>query len=362
MAARTSERRSTPAPRADVERMSRGSSHVVTYQLSDDEIIKYRALPLPPEALAKQRKAAEREERRKAKQERQEKDMPIEKEGPACGLTKQALIEAVAQGESLSSIERAWGMKYNAIHVWVKKWGLKGIKPEQAKAMLKGDVSQSAESQSLTPEQEEAARKLFDAAPTVSEDANSAAAAAQLVEEGAQKDAEIERLNQAMEGAAVIANQAGGRIAELEDQLFAERNEAFALTQQKQARIRELEGQLAAAEADRLTLLETIEHAVVQEEGIVKPSHFVAIGKAMGELVDQKNAAYGDSFAKSGAFLRLLYPNGIQPEQYGDALCLVRIFDKQMRIATYKDAFGESPYRDIIGYGILGAAKEVQAG
>lgn len=43
-----------------------------------------------------------------------------EKNGPACGLTKQALLEAVAKGETLSSIERAWGMRYNTIHVWVK--------------------------------------------------------------------------------------------------------------------------------------------------------------------------------------------------------------------------------------------------
>jgi hypothetical protein len=86
------------------------------------------------------------------------------------------------------------------------------------------------------------------------------------------------------------------------------------------------------------------------------PKRFEEISNKMGQMVAEKNAAYGDSFAKSGEFLRLLYPEGIHPEQYRDALCLIRIFDKQMRIATDKDAFGESPYRDIIGYGILGAA------
>lgn len=79
------------------------------------------------------------------------------------------------------------------------------------------------------------------------------------------------------------------------------------------------------------------------------------LGEAIGAMVDAKNEAYGDSFAKCGDFLKLLYPNGIQPEQYIDALCLVRIFDKQMRIATRKDAFSESPYKDISGYGLLGA-------
>lgn len=81
---------------------------------------------------------------------------------------------------------------------------------------------------------------------------------------------------------------------------------------------------------------------------------FAEIGSDVGALVDQKNAAYGDAFHKGGAFLRLLYPDGIKPEQYDDALCLIRIFDKQMRIATARDALGESPYRDIAGYGLLG--------
>ena len=85
---------------------------------------------------------------------------------------------------------------------------------------------------------------------------------------------------------------------------------------------------------------------------------FKTIAKEIGDLVTVKNEAYGNSFAKCGEFLRLLFPTGIQPEQYDDALAMVRIFDKQMRIATRKDAFGESPYRDIAGYGLLGAAKD----
>jgi hypothetical protein len=83
-----------------------------------------------------------------------------------------------------------------------------------------------------------------------------------------------------------------------------------------------------------------------------------AIAMEMAELLPAKNEAYGSSFEKSGEFLRLLYPDGLKVEQYKDALLLVRIFDKQTRIATKKDAFGESPYRDIAGYGILGAAGE----
>jgi len=87
-------------------------------------------------------------------------------------------------------------------------------------------------------------------------------------------------------------------------------------------------------------------------------TRFEEIAAEVGRLVTEKNAAYGDSFAKCGDFLRLLYPLGIQPEQYEDALAVVRVFDKLMRIATDKDALGESPWRDIAGYGVLGAAAD----
>jgi hypothetical protein len=79
------------------------------------------------------------------------------------------------------------------------------------------------------------------------------------------------------------------------------------------------------------------------------------IGKEVGELCEEKNEAYGDSFAKAGAILEELYPNGVLPEQYTDMLGVIRVLDKLFRIATKKDAFGESPWRDVAGYGILGA-------
>ena len=74
-------------------------------------------------------------------------------------------------------------------------------------------------------------------------------------------------------------------------------------------------------------------------------------------MVDEKNAAYGDSFAKAGDFLRLLWPNGIQPDQYQDLLAIVRVFDKLKRIATANDPTGENPWQDILGYALL-ALKE----
>jgi hypothetical protein len=82
------------------------------------------------------------------------------------------------------------------------------------------------------------------------------------------------------------------------------------------------------------------------------------MGRLLGELTQMKNAAYGDSFVKSGEILAILYPSGILPEQYRDALAIVRVIDKLFRIATRKDAFGESPWKDIAGYGILGAVSD----
>ena len=84
---------------------------------------------------------------------------------------------------------------------------------------------------------------------------------------------------------------------------------------------------------------------------------FKKLGQEIGQLVDDKQAAYGDSFGKSGAVLRILYPDGVGPGQYDDMLAVVRIVDKLFRIATDKDAFGESPYRDICGYSMLGSKR-----
>src|SRR3954470_16186982 len=84
----------------------------------------------------------------------------------------------------------------------------------------------------------------------------------------------------------------------------------------------------------------------------------IELAAALGELASDKNRAYGNSFARSGEFLSLLYPRGVTTGQYTDMLLMVRMFDKLMRIANRKDAYGESPYADIAGYALLGVAKD----
>ena len=82
------------------------------------------------------------------------------------------------------------------------------------------------------------------------------------------------------------------------------------------------------------------------------------IGEDIGKLVQEKNEAYGDSFGQACRILEVLYPNGIQPNQYRDALAITRVIDKLFRLSNQKDAFGESPWRDICGYSILGVAND----
>lgn len=90
------------------------------------------------------------------------------------------------------------------------------------------------------------------------------------------------------------------------------------------------------------------------EGNSTKHGPYELIGRELGALCDAKHAAYGMSVGKkSAAFLSLLYPDGIKPENYADVGVLVRMFDKMMRIATSKNAFGENPYKDLAGYAIL---------
>ncbi len=85
------------------------------------------------------------------------------------------------------------------------------------------------------------------------------------------------------------------------------------------------------------------------------------LGQEIGALVAEKQDAYGDSFSKSGQVMSILYPAGVPPEKMGDALTVVRVLDKLFRIATDRDALGESPWRDIAGYALL-SVKRVEDG
>ena len=84
---------------------------------------------------------------------------------------------------------------------------------------------------------------------------------------------------------------------------------------------------------------------------------FPEMGRRVGELVAEKQSAYGNSFGQAGQILRVLYPNGVPVEKMEDMLTVVRVLDKLFRIATDRDAMGESPWKDICGYALLALSK-----
>ena len=84
---------------------------------------------------------------------------------------------------------------------------------------------------------------------------------------------------------------------------------------------------------------------------------FQEMAKGIADLVSEKEKAYGSAFDKAGDFLKVLYPNGIKSDQYKDMLCIVRVFDKLMRIATSYEGTEEKKidaYSDMMGYALLG--------
>lgn len=86
-------------------------------------------------------------------------------------------------------------------------------------------------------------------------------------------------------------------------------------------------------------------------------SRWHQIAEEIADTVCKKNQAYGDSFAQCETFLRLLYPNGVPPDQFGRMLTLVRQWDKIKRFATNNDPEGEDPQADMVGYSLLHLAK-----
>jgi hypothetical protein len=92
----------------------------------------------------------------------------------------------------------------------------------------------------------------------------------------------------------------------------------------------------------------------------VDRSVYERLGSEIGELVATKQVAYGDSFGKSGELLKVLYPNGVKPEDYTDLLTITRIIDKLFRIANDKGAFEEDPFKDIAGYSLLSVGRNLK--
>jgi len=85
---------------------------------------------------------------------------------------------------------------------------------------------------------------------------------------------------------------------------------------------------------------------------------FLEIATTQAELLEKKNKAYGNSFNKTSEHLKLLFPDGVVPEQYSDLMFIVRVLDKLSRIANSSLLPPEEgrldAYLDCNGYTFLG--------
>ena len=91
----------------------------------------------------------------------------------------------------------------------------------------------------------------------------------------------------------------------------------------------------------------------IKEENPIN-SDYEELASKIGKLVNNRQVTYGDSFGKSGKILEVLYPDGIDPSQYGELLAITRILDKLFRIST---GHLDDSYEDICGYALLGAVR-----
>jgi len=90
-----------------------------------------------------------------------------------------------------------------------------------------------------------------------------------------------------------------------------------------------------------------------KEAKMIVREEWIELAREIGQLVAEKNAAYGDSVRKSAKIMQTLYPEGIKFDQIPASLVTVRILDKLCRIANDPKYGGEDPASDITGYGLL---------
>jgi transposase-like protein len=145
---------STPIPNKENESKGNGSGPITSYKMSPQELEDYRARTgykqpktsegidvKPPTIVQNQFKPEEQSDRVKVswgKRKEEEGKMVAEP-------SKIEFLQRIAKGQSISAIERAWGMKINSLHYWVtKRWDLKGISPGRARELLAGTTEVAA--------------------------------------------------------------------------------------------------------------------------------------------------------------------------------------------------------------------------
>ena len=86
------------------------------------------------------------------------------------------------------------------------------------------------------------------------------------------------------------------------------------------------------------------------------------LAREIADLLEVKQAQYGNSVGTAPKILALLYPEGVRVDQYPDMLTIVRMLDKFKRVATAKADDPEDPWQDLCGYPLLRLAERRKRG
>lgn len=252
-------RTGTPVPKRDVELKAKGSGPVITYKLPPEELQAKYGPPMAKRPGVRDRLAI-------SDFEKEVKSMSAQPKDGKLGPSKEDFLRQIANGKSINKVEREWGMKPGSLHYWVGKWGLKGIKPDQARQlldemMIDGEAEKPVES--VDPHRD-VAKKLFEAAPVSADLEPAARIIAAEVELHKEKDAEIDQLRK--------------QVDEFASGILSRDRE---ISQLKQA--------LNEIKAERDVLLQTVEKAVDGgHDPVNHPAHYTA-GKV--ECIDAIEAA-----------------------------------------------------------------------
>lgn len=104
----------TPVPNRENELKARGNGPVITYRLSPEELERVR---------------------RGERLERKEEQTMSTTTAPKVP-DKLEVLRRLAAGKKISRIEEELGLSRGALQYWLNKWGLKGVKGEQAQQLL----------------------------------------------------------------------------------------------------------------------------------------------------------------------------------------------------------------------------------
>jgi len=262
----------TPVPNREIEAKSSGSGPVITYRLSPEELERVR-----------------RGERLETRKEEATMSTATAPKAP----DKMEVLRRLAAGWKIARIEKELGLKKGALQYWLGKWGLKGVKGEQAQQLLdKMLIDQSAEHKA------EPAAEPEPAGSQTGAEIAQALKAHELIErlkkELAEKTARVNELEAANVRAVALAGQTAEKhLAEIE-QL---KKTVAQLEEENKYWMGQTEG--LGHEADRLreerdVLLQTIEKAVDTEpaqpdhDPVNHPAHYTA-GKV--ECIDAIESA-----------------------------------------------------------------------